>query len=91
MRRDEGDWWCGLEEEDWPQDPAQRAVIMSDFDAASAYGDRRQEIVFIGTGMDQVAICAFMDTALLTDEEMTAYSERWAKLPDPVHAAAGSA
>ena len=74
---------------DWPDAQPQRAMILSDF--ASAYGDRRQEIVFIGAGMDQRAIEAALDAALLTDEELEKYNTNWAKLPDPTHAGAPAA
>ena len=43
---------------------------MHDFDTHGEIGDRRQEIVFIGVGMDETAIVAQLDGALLTDDEM---------------------
>ena len=52
---------------DWPDNAPQRAVILADFDPASPYGDRRQEIVFIGAGMDRGAIESQLDSALLSD------------------------
>lgn len=41
-----------------------------DFDLTTDYGDRRQEIVFIGVGMEEAKICEQLDGALLNDEEM---------------------
>lgn len=26
--RDEGDWWAAVDDEDWPEDPAQQSVIV---------------------------------------------------------------
>ncbi len=47
-----GAWWAAVDRKDWPQDPTWRASIRSSF--KSPYGDRRQEIVFIGSrGMDK--------------------------------------
>jgi G3E family GTPase len=48
------------------------------------YGDRRQEIVFIGMDMDRVAVEARLNEALLTEEEMTVGPEAWAKFEDPL-------
>ena len=63
---------------DWPEDGSQRAVIFADFAPGSRFGDRRQEIVFIGAGMDETAISAQLDQALLTDVEMGEYDKRYA-------------
>jgi hypothetical protein len=52
--REEGDWWAAVPDEEWPDAASgQREIIMSDF--APGVGDRRQEIVFIGAGMDEVS------------------------------------
>ena len=47
------------------------------------YGDRRQEIVFIGIGMDQAVITNELHAALLTDQEMQAGPHVWVEYPDP--------
>jgi len=110
--RDEGDWWSAVPAAEWPEDPAQRAVILADFDPkpvsssaapsasapadddetvawalASRYGDRRQEIVFIGAGMDEGKICEALDGALLTDAELSKYDDNF-RVPPPIAAAA---
>ena len=55
---------------EWPTGSDQRRSIMLDFDTGGDVGDRRQEIVFIGVGMDEAAITAQLDGALLSDDEM---------------------
>lgn len=51
--REEGDWWAAVPDDEWPDAASgQRDIIISDF--APGVGDRRQEIVFIGAGMDEV-------------------------------------
>lgn len=80
---EEGDWWAAVPEDEWPTQPEKRAIVFSDF--GSEFGDRRQEIVFIGAGMDQPAIEAALDQCLLNEEEMAKYVSNWAKLPDPEH------
>jgi hypothetical protein len=53
--REEGDWWAAVPDEEWPDEASgQRQIILSDF--APGMGDRRQEIVFIGAGMDEVRL-----------------------------------
>ena len=70
--------WAAVPDADWPEDAAQRSVILADFATGSAYGDRRQEIVFIGAGMDEAAISAQLDAAMLNDAEMGEYDRRYA-------------
>lgn len=46
---------------------------------------RRQEIVFIGAGMDEEAISKQLDTALLTPAEIEKYIQNYKHIPDPPH------
>ena len=62
-----GRWWAAVPREDWPE--AHHASILEDFDTASEGGDRRQEIVFIGAGLDEAAIAEALDACLLNDGE----------------------
>ena len=50
------------------------------------YGDRRQEIVFIGMGMDRAEICRRLDAALLTEEEFASVTGAWTRFNDPLAA-----
>lgn len=42
------------------------------------WGDRCQQIVWIGIGVDQAKITTMLDTCLLTDDEMAMGPEGWA-------------
>ena len=59
---------------EWPTALEQRDMILRDFDPDGEVGDRRQEVVFIGSGMDETAIAAQLDSALLSDDEMVRVS-----------------
>lgn len=82
--RDEGEWWASVPDAEWPEDSRSADMIVGDF--AGKYGDRRQEIVFIGRGIDRQAISERLDSALLSDEEMDKYHKNWAGTKDPAHA-----
>ena len=47
------------------------------------YGDRRQEIVFIGADMDRAELERRLDAALVTPEEMEQGPASWACMDDP--------
>ena len=77
-----GAWWAAVKREEWPQDSTWRATIRNSF--KSPYGDRRQEIVFIGTkGMDRKELTRRLDDCLLNDTEMKMGPAMWGRLPDP--------
>jgi G3E family GTPase len=74
-----GRWWASVPEERLPQDPdAQREIACR---WAEPWGDRRQEIVFIGTGMDQDAIKATLNEALVPANDFV--PDAWTGLRDP--------
>jgi len=82
--RDEGEWWAAVPNEYWPTAQGQRDIILADYDGDGDWGDRRQEIVFIGAGMDKEAIEQQLDGALLSEEEMEGYRGQYQE-PDPGH------
>jgi G3E family GTPase len=59
-----GRWWASVPRSRWPEDEQSRQFILDNWDPE--VGDRRQELVFIGVGMDKAAITARLD-ACLTD------------------------
>lgn len=74
-----GRWWSAVPKDRWPRNPDWRKLVRSQWDPT--FGDRRQELVFIGTGLDREAITAALDACLLPD---AAFEPRaWARLPDP--------
>ncbi|WP_444443060.1 GTP-binding protein [Rhodobacter capsulatus] len=74
-----GRWWASVPPERLPSHPdAQREIARH---WAEHWGDRRQEIVFIGVDLDRETICARLNAALVPAEEFT--PEAWANLPDP--------
>jgi G3E family GTPase len=77
-----GYWWAAMESERWPTAPESVALIEKNWQ--EPFGDRRQELVFIGTaGMDQAAITATLDACLLTEPEMARKPSKWAAFKDP--------
>jgi hypothetical protein len=47
------------------------------------FGDRRQQIVYIGQNLPKEAMITELNRCLLTDEEMVRGPEVWKKFPDP--------
>ncbi|MBM4097669.1 MAG: GTP-binding protein [Planctomycetes bacterium] len=77
-----GVWWADVPRDQWPDDPDAQAGILANFEGE--FGDRRQELVFIGKKLDEPAIRAALDAALMTDAEMTGGPAVWSKIRDPL-------
>ena len=58
-----GRWWAAVPSSRWPDHPELKEMIAANWH--KAFGDRRQELVFIGTGMDEIAIRAALDDCLV--------------------------
>lgn len=65
-----GTWWASVPTDQWPEGPAVDAYLADHWQ--EPFGDRRQELVFIGAGIDWPALKARLDSALLP--EIQAYS-----------------
>ncbi len=74
-----GGWWAAVPRERWPDHPEAIAKMRENW--VEPWADRRQELVFIGAGMDQAAITAQLDACLIAAESFT--PEAWADLDDP--------
>lgn len=77
-----GFWWAAIPKERWPDHPEWRAAIEKNW--SDVWGDRRQEIVFIGREMDRAELTRRLDACLVSSGRIGAMDvETWAKLPDP--------
>ena len=75
-----GTWWAAVPKERWPDHPTARAYM--DTHWQEPWGDRRQELVFIGSGIDWPGLKTRLDSALLP-EEVAGGPEALPDLPDP--------
>ncbi|WP_149497429.1 GTP-binding protein [Roseiconus lacunae] len=76
-----GFWWAAIPREHWPDVDSIRAEIKRRWN--DEVGDCRQELVFIGIGMDELELYDSLQACLLTDAEMAAGIESWKTLDDP--------
>ncbi len=76
-----GAWWASVPEALWGVEPEMKAEIKSLFEGK--YGDRRQELVFIGIDMDKAQLISRLEEALLTPEEMAVGEGAWEQYFDP--------
>ncbi|MEY4544720.1 MAG: hypothetical protein RL685_915 [Pseudomonadota bacterium] len=76
-----GPWYAAVPPLEWPDEPEARAQIDSDWQ--EPWGDRRQELVFIGVELDEATLRSRLDDALINEEESRLGPTGWAKLPDP--------
>lgn len=74
-----GGWWASVPRDRWPTHPDALAEVAGKW--VEPWGDRRQELVFIGAGMDEDTIRASLDAALISAPAFT--PEAWANLDDP--------
>lgn len=74
-----GAWWASIPKQHWPTHPDAVAEVAAKWQ--DPWGDRRQELVFIGHGMDEAAIRARLDAALVPAADFT--PQDWARLSDP--------
>ncbi|NDV85393.1 GTP-binding protein [Aurantimonas aggregata] len=75
-----GLWWSAVPNERWPDDPDFHRLMAPKLDPL--WGDRRQEIVFIGTDpMDEAMVRARLDACLVPEDRFE--PALWERLPDP--------
>lgn len=77
-----GFWWAAVPRSRWPDHPEWKTILNRNWH--SVWGDRRQELVFIGTELDEAAIRAALDLCLVGDALPLRFNpERYRDLPDP--------
>ncbi|EKE73513.1 GTP-binding protein [Celeribacter baekdonensis] len=75
-----GTWWAAVPKDRWPDHEGARDYMAAHW--AEPWGDRRQEIVFIGSGIDWPALKARLD-ACLVPEYLAVGPDARTDLPDP--------
>lgn len=76
-----GMFWHAVPRSSWPDDEEYLASIEKLW--VEPFGDMRQELVFIGQGVDEARLRQALDDCLLSEEEMLLGKTHWATLPDP--------
>lgn len=74
-----GRWWAAVPRSRWPDGDTFERLVRAKWDPH--WGDRRQELVFIGIGMDRAWIERKLNQCLVRETAFT--PARWAALPDP--------
>lgn len=76
-----GMFWKSVPKNRWPTDEDYLASIEKDW--VEPFGDMRQELVFIGQGLDKTAMTQALHDCLLTENDVLKGKAYWATLPDP--------
>ena len=76
-----GFWWSSMPEEHWPEDEESRTYIKENWD--DEFGDRFQQLIFIGKPDNHEAMKEALEKSLVTDEEFAQGTEYLKQLPDP--------
>lgn len=76
-----GRWLAALPKNEWPDDEAECRRVLADWDPE--LGDRKQELVLIGVGMNENEITRSLDACLLSPSESDFGPLYWAGASDP--------
>ncbi|MEM9754348.1 MAG: GTP-binding protein [Pseudomonadota bacterium] len=75
-----GNWWATMPQDRWPDHDGMRSYM--DAHWSEPWGDRRQELVFIGAGIDWPALRASLDDCLVP-EHIAPGPDALPDMPDP--------
>ncbi len=84
-----GMFWKEVPKENWPKDEEYLASIQSNW--VEPFGDMRQELVFIGQGLDRKTMTKALEECLLSNDELVKGKDYWITLNDPFPAWEASA
>tara|TARA_B100000767_G_scaffold29821_1_gene25790 strand:- start:135 stop:1424 length:1290 start_codon:yes stop_codon:yes gene_type:complete len=76
-----GMFWKAVPKTNWPADAEYLASIEKQW--VEPFGDMRQELVFIGQGLDQTGMTQALDACLLSEDEVLRGKAYWTTLRDP--------
>jgi len=76
-----GMFWRSVPKENWPQDEEYLDSISKLW--VEPFGDMRQELVFIGQGLDQEKMTQALNQCLLSEDEVLKGKKHWATFNDP--------
>ncbi|MEM7652287.1 MAG: GTP-binding protein, partial [Pseudomonadota bacterium] len=77
-----GTWWASVPKAKWPDHPSALEYMKTHWQ--EPWGDRRQEIVFIGAGIDWPHMEARLDSCLVSSgNDDDPFPHDWANLVDP--------
>lgn len=76
-----GMFWKAIPEKNWPTDEEYLASIKNSW--VEPFGDMRQELVFIGQGLDKSGMASALDDCLLSEEDVLRGKAYWTTLQDP--------
>ena len=74
-------FWKSVPEKDWATDEEYLSSIKKLW--VEPFGDMRQELVFIGQGLDQKKMVQALNECLLSEEEVLRGRPYWETLNDP--------
>jgi hypothetical protein len=77
-----GVWWAAVPKHEWPKNGQSLAALQRRWHPA--YGDRRQQLVFIGIGMDEARLRRDLDACLIgSDDDRAVDLSAFRRLRDP--------